>query len=554
MVISKQIGELEEQLLIVKDTVEKIDVLNALAKELIERDSARSQNLAELALNLSRLPEPASHLHPLGSALALITLGELAIKSNSYGLALTYQQEAYALLQDFYAPKLLAEVSHGIGWSHYRLGNFTEAVVFLGKSLKIFHDLENREKESSVLSSLGSLYNTQGDHARALEIFNQARVLLEDQGDTRTRAVTLNNLALTQMKMGAFEAALVNAQASYAIVKKLELPSPEVDVLDTIGEIYLASGDIRNAEKTYLTCLDLARRIDLEHTQLQTMLSLGKVYMKQGLLDKAHDHFTRAVSLAESQRNEKYRSLYHEMLTQICEMQKDYQEALFHYKEYHAAMQNFLDESTRFRLENLKILHQEEKTRKEAEMLWLQNQSLEQEIEDRLREHAELEMLATTDSLTGLYSRRHFFTLGEFELEKSRQIGSPLTLIFLDIDHFKLVNDQYGHATGDLVLARIARLLSDNARKGDIICRIGGEEFVILLPDTQLATGQAAAERIRLTVFTNPIQIDQAMIRITASLGVVEARANDHDLAAVLARSDEALFRAKSAGRNQVSI
>jgi diguanylate cyclase (GGDEF)-like protein len=115
------------------------------------------------------------------------------------------------------------------------------------------------------------------------------------------------------------------------------------------------------------------------------------------------------------------------------------------------------------------------------------------------------------------------------------------------------IRDRYSHAIGDLVLTRIARLLADNARRGDLCCRIGGEEFAIVLPDTRLADGQEAAERIRLAVFQGPIRVEDAVIGVTASLGVVEAAANDVDLAAVLARADEALFRAKSAGRNRVS-
>ena len=554
MLASEKVKNLEEQLLAAKDGVEKIDALNALAWELREHDSRRSHDLAELALNLSHPSESGVHFHSLGYAQALITLGELANNGTNYGLALTRLLEAHTLLQNLPAPEQLAEVSHAIGWSHYQLGNFVESADYLGKALKIFHDVGNREKESSVLSSLGSLYNKQGNHAKALEIFDQACALLEELDDNRSRAVTLNNLALAQMMVGAHDEALLNAQASYAIFLKLGLASLEVNVLDTIGQIYLASGDTSHAEKTYETCLDLARSIKMEPIQLLATLNLGKVYIKQGLLEKACVHFTRATSMADSQQDEQYRSQYHEMLTLIYEQQGDHQKALIHYKEYHTAMKKVQDDSARYRLENLKILHQEEKTRKEVEVLWLQNQALKQEIDERHRQHARLEILATTDLLTGLYNRRHFFTLGEYEMEKSRQIASPLSLIFLDTDHFKLVNDTYGHATGDLVLTQIAGLISVNARKGDIVCRIGGEEFAILLPDTQLPNAQAAAERIRMAIFSNPIHINQTVISITASLGVVEVSANDHDLAEVLAHADEALFRAKFNGRNRVSI
>lgn len=163
-------------------------------------------------------------------------------------------------------------------------------------------------------------------------------------------------------------------------------------------------------------------------------------------------------------------------------------------------------------------------------------------------------MLAVTDSLTGLYNRRHFFNVARSECERSRRYQRSLSLVMMDIDHFKLVNDTHGHTVGDVVLSEVANRLTNNIRSLDILARYGGEEFVVLMPETNIENATHLAERLRASLGDSPIIVDQLTIQVTISLGVAELGKECEDLQSLLNCADRALYQAKQAGRNRVSI
>ena len=172
---------------------------------------------------------------------------------------------------------------------------------------------------------------------------------------------------------------------------------------------------------------------------------------------------------------------------------------------------------------------------------------------ENARLFAEVERLATTDGLTGLFNRRHFFTLAVRELAFARRRSSPLAAIMLDIDHFKQINDRYGHPVGDEVIATVARRLSATARTTDVICRYGGEEFTILLPDTDDEGAGTLAERLRASVSDRPIETKAGLLPVTISVGVSGLDGADGSVGDLLGRADEALYQAKRDGRNRVA-
>ncbi|HZD58023.1 MAG TPA: GAF domain-containing protein [Anaerolineales bacterium] len=168
--------------------------------------------------------------------------------------------------------------------------------------------------------------------------------------------------------------------------------------------------------------------------------------------------------------------------------------------------------------------------------------------------HAEVQRLAITDSLTNLYNRRGLFELGQRELDRLRRFERPLAAIMLDIDYFKKINDTYSHAIGDQVLQALATRCIQYLRDTDILGRYGGEEFAILLPETDEKSACQVAERLRENMTQSPIQTDRGPISITISLGVTMASGETKNLAILLDRADTAMYAAKQAGRNQVAI
>ena len=177
----------------------------------------------------------------------------------------------------------------------------------------------------------------------------------------------------------------------------------------------------------------------------------------------------------------------------------------------------------------------------------------------RSREKSEdierLRRLANTDPLTGLLNRRAFLEAAERELAVARRYGRKLALVVADIDHFKSVNDQYGHAAGDIAIRAVANMLMQGARDTDLVARFGGEEFVVLLMESDIAAGTAYAERVRSMIMAARIPIDGARdIRLTISLGCTVLDAADRDVQDAIDRADGALYKAKSAGRNRVRV
>lgn len=176
-----------------------------------------------------------------------------------------------------------------------------------------------------------------------------------------------------------------------------------------------------------------------------------------------------------------------------------------------------------------------------------------QELHDLRREVDLLKEQVRTDALTGLYNFRFFSDILPLEMERASRSFQPLSLILLDIDHFKSFNDRWGHEIGNKALIHVAQLIGLTIRKLDYACRFGGEEFVILLPNTDLRQAANVAERLREIIANTQLQHEQELIAITASLGVDEYRGNQSDdMANFIARVDTFLYQAKHAGRNCV--
>ncbi|MEM7018988.1 MAG: diguanylate cyclase [Pseudomonadota bacterium] len=204
---------------------------------------------------------------------------------------------------------------------------------------------------------------------------------------------------------------------------------------------------------------------------------------------------------------------------------------------------------------NLMRREKEEIERQYREELNRAKSELEHQVEVRTQEllnaKESAETLASTDMLTQLNNRRAFFERAEPVLKLAARHTQPLSLIFTDIDHFKRINDTYGHAAGDEILKTVADTLRNTARETDIAGRIGGEEFVLLLPNTPQADAAQLAERLRLAIAELDVSYQAQPLSLTASFGVA-ALMPDNTLENLLSRADAALYEAKSSGRNRV--
>jgi two-component system, cell cycle response regulator len=173
--------------------------------------------------------------------------------------------------------------------------------------------------------------------------------------------------------------------------------------------------------------------------------------------------------------------------------------------------------------------------------------------DEQLKAREELHLRATHDGLTGVWNRVAILDMLQREFELSARAGTTLGLIMLDVDHFKQVNDRYGHLVGDMVLVEIANRMQQAVRSYDLVGRYGGEEFLVVSPDCDLNQAQMCAERIRLSVADKPVSTDNMPVDVTVSAGVAMLSSRVNTEREALAAADNALYRAKAEGRNRVT-
>lgn len=190
-----------------------------------------------------------------------------------------------------------------------------------------------------------------------------------------------------------------------------------------------------------------------------------------------------------------------------------------------------------------------ERSRRELEQA---HQALEQKHVELQKLSEDLRITSITDPLTGAYNRRFFFESVPKIVSAANRHHFPLSIVTIDVDHFKRINDMYGHPVGDEVLRMLTTLCKESLREADIFARFGGEEFIMALPNTAAEVARGVAERLRTKVMGNPLEIKGDFLSITVSCGVAQYREGEANVEQVLKRADEALYAAKNGGRNQV--
>ncbi|GAB3343574.1 hypothetical protein GCM10027512_13430 [Chromohalobacter beijerinckii] len=183
-----------------------------------------------------------------------------------------------------------------------------------------------------------------------------------------------------------------------------------------------------------------------------------------------------------------------------------------------------------------------------------QNRHLLKEIAHRKSLEAQLRMVAERDALTGLNSRSHFMKRAEALLQRSRLEKVPFSLFMIDVDHFKSINDTWGHTHGDWVLTKIAEVCAQSLRPTDVIGRFGGEEFVVALPDTSPKDAQTIAERLKKKVAELPLQEGMNELCLSVTIGIALANSEEDGLESLITRADQTLYVGKRNGRNRVEM
>ena len=536
------------------DRRRRVDELNAEATGLGWLDYDRLQKLADEAFELACHKDADGNQYPYGMASALSLLAERNCTVGEWSTALSEASQALSLLESHPVTSVTGSLYQTIGWTRYFLGDYVQALDSLNEALRVAEQTDDRSLEAYVLDRIASVQSSAGQPAVALETHKRSLAMHRERGDRLGEARALNNVAYTYMDLGKLGASLEAAERSLALTHELGSVHLLAGVYDTLAEVELRSRRLDEAERYSRKGLETALSCKSEPDTGDSMFMLGRIECARGNWTEAIAATGQALAIAERLGSAVEEYKCHKLLSEIYERFGDFPSALWHHRRFHELESAKRTGETESRLARLAVEHQVESARKDAEILRLRSLALEREVEEGRVTQASLEAQASLDPLTGLFNRRHTSVLRE-ELRRALSLGHPVSLTMFDIDRFKNVNDENGHAAGDKVLVAIAAELRANARKSDMPCRWGGDEFLVLLVDMDADAAGSAAERLRLAVSESSVLCSGVAVSVTLSAGVASIDAHSPaDFDTLVARADAALYAAKAAGRNRVVV
>ncbi len=543
--MNTRIETLKANLAAAKTVREKVDTLNALAWEMRALDN-RGQEYADTAYTLAQAEQ-----YPQGIAESLVN--QCQFMHSDFVRALSLGSRALALFEQLGDRTGQSRAFLTLCSAYWFADDFAQAIEMGRRAQKLAQETGDQLLEADALNNLGLAYKRSGNFELAITVYTESLARFRAAGEQLHAGKVLTNIALAYAAQGHYDRALFYA-GEY---ERLGIDNPRINGYVSLvrGQVYAGTKDFDQA----LRYLHQAARYASEHTEheqlsIVALQTIGQVYIERQEPDLAIAYLQQALTIADEIQSNLYVFRFHELLSQIYESQGDLDRALMHYKQFHAVKEKVFNDNNTRRRQWLEIQHQTEIARHEAEIYHLRNIELEQEITERKRLQEELHQQATTDELTKVFNRRHFLSLAHRELKRALRLNHPVSVALIDLDHFKKINDTYGHAAGDQALRELTKIHQENTRAIDVFARFGGDEFALLLPETDGATAQQVVERVRLALLAQPLNLSGTRVTITISAGIASLEGESDLLDTLIARADQALYRAKEAGRNGVCL
>lgn len=443
----------------------------------------------------------------------------------------------------------LAELLRWMGLAGADAGRFDVALRSAEKALRLAQQRDDSGQRALSLNALAACFERMGDPWQAERLMREALALAEADGSDYVRVVTLNNLAA--LTIGAFHLlrGVAEGEARAALERSLgyaeramALLQPESDPIflvfleGNLGEVLLHLGQAERATSHLQRALSSAGHLGAAGQVWRIRCTLAEEHLSCGRAAQARDDLQRVLAEAAEKLPQATALRLHHGLYLACRALGESDQALAHLEHHDHLLRERAARQLRAQSELMV-------TRLEVERARLETQT------ERARAVAAAAH-ASQDALTGLGNRRHVDAHLPGLLRQADDPDQPLVMALVDIDHFKLINDRHGHRCGDQVLVALAQMLRENTRSADLLARIGGEEFLIALPDTPPERAHEVCERLRERVAAHAWHGLSADLAVTISVGL--AHTPPAHAEALFERADQALYRAKQAGRNRV--
>ncbi len=535
----------------------------------------------------------------------LNNLGVAYRYQSDYRKALTYFQQAAELFGQSDRPIIRAQALFNAGACYYYMGDYEHAMDKYLDARRIWEAQKHKPGIAMAANAIAVIHDELKEFDAALEGYQQSLELFKELGDKRGMSDPLNNLGILYYSyLNDLDTSLQYHEQALEIRRETGDRLGEAISLNNIGNVYSAKGDLDKALSYYVDALNIKEQLGEKAEIAVSLRDIGDVYRERGEYERAMGYARRSLEVArEVGARKDVRSVLRD-LSDISKEMGRYQEAYDYRIQYEDLDESLRGEETsrkvaemiaRERLhqqkEQIRILEREAENRKNLLMVtilaaflllliglgvYMQSRMrmhLNRKLQEKNRQiSAQKEKLETlnrileeksqeyyvssiTDPLTGIFNRSFIMEVLGRELKRAQRHGDPLSVVFLDLDHFKAVNDNHGHAVGDLVLRTISQRVLQSLRPEDYFGRFGGEEFLLVLPATPLEGAVSVVERVRSLVSRDPVLAGGVALKVTLSAGITRL-AGDQSATAedLVSRADRALYKAKENGRDRIEI
>lgn len=529
--------------------------VQALNQRAVEAFLNQAQGVEMMCQHILELSAPEGWEQPRdipGTAEALRTLGRYFMARSDYGKALDYFQKSLRLCEEGQLTRELPAARAYIGVVFTSLGDYSRAAELLREAHRDAEAIGDIRQGAEVLNDLSYTYVMAGEPEMALLYLQESINIFRNLGDDMRLSWALESLGQAYIQIGRNQEGLVCVQEGLDLAHQHKMWIDVARFTQSAGEMYRALGDPANAMRMFQEALELSRRYTIPEHECGALLLIAEQQQAESQYAETLPLLTRAESIARETGLKPHLRQCLLLLSRVYKHLGKFDQALDYHEQFYEIDKEIYNADTAQRLRNVQALYQLDTAKKETELYQLRAQALQLEVEERRRTEVILEHMASTDPLTDLLNRRAFFLLAEKAFATALKASLALSIILIDVDHFKNVNDQHGHLVGDQALAQVATRLRDHLRTGDRIARYGGEEFIILLEGVSPASAMTMAERLRQAVADDPLRARGQSVQVTISLGVagMEPGAMVENLDQLIARADTALFSAKHGGRN----
>ena len=413
-----------------------------------------------------------------------------------------------------------ASVRLNLGNVYRDLADHDTALEHLLDAFERFGAMGDQEGRADALNDLGVLFYSRGELDEAARNFEASLRWRLEVGDETGIAGCRNNLAKVYTGQGRLSDALAHLEAAHHIWERDGVVLGVTMVMNNMGIVHAELGDSERAAALYTETIALKERHGLDYGMSEACRHLGKLEADRGSVDEGRRWLMRAMSIAATHHERQDHLQACLALSELEEAAGDHVAALRWYREFHELERAVFNDAGAQRISALQVAYQLRRA----------------ETESR------------TDPLTGLANRRE---VDVWFARQRREPDTQVTIALLDVDHFKQVNDRWGHALGDQVLCIIGAVLRDHTRRADLVARYGGEEFLIALGGGTRDDGVRVARALHERIREHPWKAVAEDLAITASLGVAHGPA-DRGLEPLLEQADRCLYRAKGSGRDRV--